>query len=149
MASLRREGSTQFGPNNRWGNFPAVSGGLDITRLVEIPSVNNLKIRASYGVTGSLPPFSYLSLPTLAISGSYYAGNNLYGYTYAPNQNANPNLKWERKAETDIGTDFSLFNGRLSGTMDYFKRTTSNLIFNATVPVPPNLVSTTGKTSVR
>ncbi|HWK03675.1 MAG TPA: SusC/RagA family TonB-linked outer membrane protein [Puia sp.] len=143
MASLRREGSTQFGPNNRWGNFPAVSGGLDITRLVEIPSVNNLKIRASYGVTGSLPPFSYLSLPTLAISGSYYAGNNLYGYTYAPNQNANPNLKWERKAETDIGTDFSLFNGRLSGTMDYFKRTTSNLIFNATVPVPPNLVSTT------
>jgi TonB-dependent starch-binding outer membrane protein SusC len=142
-ASIRREGSTQFGPNNKWGLFPAVSAGLDFTKLVNIPSVTNLKLRGSYGVTGSLPPYSYLSLPTLTVSGSYYAGNNLYGYTYAPNQNANPNLKWETKAETDIGLAFTLLNSRLTGTVDYFNRNTSNLIFNATVPVPPNLVSTT------
>ncbi|HLZ89247.1 MAG TPA: SusC/RagA family TonB-linked outer membrane protein [Puia sp.] len=142
-ASLRREGSTQFGPNNKWGNFPAVSGGVDFSHIWEIPSVNSLKLRASYGQTGSLPPYSYLSLPTLTVSGSYYAGNDQYGFTYAPNQNPNPNLKWETKAETDIGLDFSVLNNRLSGTVDYFRRTTSNLIFNATVPVPPNLVSTT------
>ena len=142
-ASLRREGSTQFGSEHQWGNFPAVSGGLDFSKLLDIPAVSNLKLRASYGVTGSLPPYSYLSLSTLTISGSYYAGNNLYGYTYAPNQNPNPNLKWETKAETDIGLDFTLFNNRLTGTMDYFNRTTSNLIFNVTVPVPPNLVPTT------
>jgi iron complex outermembrane receptor protein len=142
-ASLRREGSTEFGPKNKWGNFPAVSGGVDFSHIWEIPSVNSLKLRASYGQTGSLPPYAYLSLPTLTVSGSYYSGNNQYGFTYAPNQNPNPNLKWETKAETDIGLDFSMFNNRLSGTVDYFRRTTSNLIFNATVPVPPNLVSTT------
>jgi iron complex outermembrane receptor protein len=142
-ASFRREGSTEFGPNNKWGNFPAVSGGVDFSHIWEIPSVNSLKLRASYGQTGSLPPYAYLSLPTLTVSGSYYSGNNQYGFTYAPNQNPNPNLKWETKAETDIGLDFSLFNNRLSGTVDYFRRTTSNLIFNANVPVPPNLVSTT------
>jgi len=142
-ASLRREGSTQFGPNNKWGNFPAVSGGVDFSHIWDIPSVNNLKLRASYGKTGSLPPYSYLSLQTLAVSGSYYSGNGLYGNTYGPVQNANPNLKWETKAETDIGLDFAFFNNRLNGSADYFRRTTSNLIFNATVPVPPNLVSTT------
>ena len=142
-ASLRREGSTQFGPNNKWGYFPAVSGGVDFARLWDIPKVNTLKLRASYGVTGSLPPYSYLSLPTLTVAGSYYAGNDQYGFTYAPNQNPNLNLKWEKKAETDIGLDFTLLDNRLSGTADYFRRTTSNLIFNATVPVPPNLVSTT------
>jgi len=141
-ASLRREGSTQFGPNNRWGNFPAVSGGLDFARLTDIPKVNTLKLRASYGVTGSLPPYSYLSMPTLTVSGSYYAGNNQYGFTYAGNQNANPNLKWEKKAETDIGLDFAAFENRLSGSVDYFRRTTSNLIFNVTVPSPPALVPT-------
>lgn len=142
-ASLRREGSTQFGPNNKWGYFPAVSGGVDFSHIWEVPAVNSLKLRASYGQTGSLPPYSYLSLPTLTVAGSYYAGNDKYGFTYAPNQNPNPNLRWEKKAETDIGLDFAFFNNRLTGTIDYFRRTTSNLIFNATVPVPPNLVSTT------
>jgi TonB-linked SusC/RagA family outer membrane protein len=141
-ASLRREGSTQFGPNNKWGYFPAVSGGIDFAHLVDIPTVNALKLRASYGVTGSLPPYSYLSIPTLTISGQYYAGTNQYGYTYKPNQDANPDLKWEKKAETDIGLDFALLDNRLSGTADYFRRTTSNLIFNVNVPVPPNLVPT-------
>jgi len=141
-ASLRREGSTQFGPNNKWGNFPAVSGGLDIARITDIPGVNSLKLRASYGVTGSLPPYSYLSMPTLTVSGQYYAGNDQYGFTYGANQNANPDLKWEKKAETDIGLDFAAFDNRLSGTLDYFRRTTSNLIFNVNVPSPPALVPT-------
>ncbi|MES1197812.1 MAG: SusC/RagA family TonB-linked outer membrane protein [Chitinophagaceae bacterium] len=142
-ASLRREGSTQFGKNNQWGMFPAVSAAVDLTKLITIPSADNLKLRASYGVTGSLPPSSYLSLQTLSAGGSsFYAGNNVYLQAYGPNKNANPDLKWERKAEVDIGLDFGLFNKRLSGSVDYYNRTTSDLIFQVTVPSPPALSST-------
>lgn len=145
QATLRREGSTQFGENNRWGMFPAVSAGFDVARLVDIPKVNNLKLRASYGVTGSLPPSSYLSLLTFTAQTGrdFYAGNEAWLQPYGPNRNANPNLKWETKAEVDFGVDFSMFNSRLSGTADYYNRTTSDLIFNVTVPVPPNLATTT------
>ncbi len=143
-ASLRREGSTQFGANNKWGMFPAVSAGFDLSRIVDIPGVDNLKFRASYGVTGALPPMSYLSLPTLSPStSSFYAGNNRYLPSYGPDKNPNPDLKWEKKAEFDAGVDFALLDNRLTGTADYYVRNTSDLIFNGTVPVPPNLVSTT------
>jgi iron complex outermembrane receptor protein len=144
-ASLRREGSTEFGENNRWGSFPAVSGGVDIKRLLDIPSISNLKLRASYGVTGALPPGPYLSLERVNVSGTYYAGNGVYNFVYAGVGNPNPDLKWERKSELDIGLDFSLLNNRLSGTFDYFKRETKDLIFNVTVPSPPNLYTTTWK----
>jgi iron complex outermembrane receptor protein len=145
-ASLRREGSTQFGANNKWGMFPAVSAGVNIDALMDIPTVNSLKLRASYGVTGSLPIRSYLSLQTLVPGGAkFYAGNNIYIPSYRPDKNANPDLKWEKKAEFDIGLDFSLLDNRLSGTFDYYDRTTSDLIFDVTVPVPPNLASTTFK----
>lgn len=145
-ASLRREGSTQFGANNKWGMFPAVSAGVDITRFITLPALNQLKFRASYGVTGALPPESYLSLLTLeAGDASFYIGNGNYIKAYEPDKNPNPDLKWEKKAEFDIGLDFSLLDNRLTGTMDYYNRTTSDLIFNVTVPVPPNLVPNTWK----
>lgn len=145
-ASLRREGSTKFGTNNQWGNFPAVSGGVDIKRLVTLPEViNMLKLRASYGVTGAPPNDSYLSLERLTTSGRYYAGNGVYQNVYAGVGNPNPDLKWERKSEVNIGLDFTLFSNRLNGTFDYFRRTTSDLIFNVTVPSPPNLFNTTWK----
>lgn len=145
-ATLRREGSTQFGANNKWGMFPAVSAGLDVSRLVDIPSVNNLKVRGSYGITGSLPPNPYLSLSTFtATQGTEFFAGGTWVAPYAPNRNANPDLKWERKAEWDLGVDFTMFNNRLSGTADYYNRTTSDLIFNVTVPVPPNLANRTWK----
>ena len=137
-ASLRREGSTQFGENNKWGMFPAVSAGVDISRLTDIPTVTSLKLRASYGVTGALPPNSYLSLFLYNATGRSFLINGVYGPSYAPSQNANPDLKWERKAEFDIGLDFSLLDNRLTGSIDYYNRKTSDLLFNATVPVPPN-----------
>ena len=137
-ASLRREGSTQFGENNKWGMFPAVSAGVDISKLTEIPNVSSLKLRASYGVTGALPPNSYLSLFLYAPTGRSFLNNGVYGPSYAPSQNANPDLKWEKKAEFDIGLDFALLNNRLTGSLDYYNRKTSDLLFNATVPVPPN-----------
>ena len=137
-ASLRREGSTQFGENNKWGMFPAVSAGLDITRLKDIPHVNSLKLRGSYGITGALPPSSYLSLLLYGPTGSSFLYNGVYIPSYRPTQNQNPDLKWERKAEFDVGLDFALLNNRLTGTFDYYNRETSDLLFNATVPVPPN-----------
>ena len=137
-ASLRREGSTQFGENNKWGMFPAVSAGLDISKLTDIAHVNSLKLRGSYGITGALPPSSYLSQFLYGPTGNSFLYNGGYIPSYAPTQNSNPDLKWEKKAEFDVGLDFILLNNRLTGSFDYYKRTTSDLLFNATVPVPPN-----------
>lgn len=136
-ASLRREGSTQFGENNKWGMFPAVSAGLDISRLTSLPGVNSLKLRGSYGVTGALPPNSYLSLFLYGPTGRSFFYNGAYGPSYEPTQNDNPDLKWEKKAEFDIGLDFSLLSNRLTGSFDYYRRNTTDLLFNASVPVPP------------
>lgn len=136
-ASLRREGSTQFGENNKWGMFPAVSGGLDIDKIVDIPKVNSLKLRGSYGVTGALPPSPYLSLFLYGPTGRSFLNNGVFGPSFEPTQNENPDLKWEKKGEFDIGLDFSLFNSRLTGSFDYYNRQTTDLLFNATVPVPP------------
>lgn len=144
-ASLRREGSSMFGANNRWGYFPAVSAGLDIQRLVNIPMVNTLKLRASFGVTGALPPNPYLSFDRLRTVSRYYTGNDVYNFAYGGFVNSNPDLKWEKKVETDIGLDFVAFNNRLTGSFDYFNRKTTDLIFNVTVPSPPALFTNTWK----
>jgi iron complex outermembrane receptor protein len=137
-ASLRREGSSEFGPNNRWGYFPAVSAGVDLNKFLNLPGFNTLKLRGSYGVTGALPPSAGLSELTYRGQGNYLINGN-WILTYGPNQNENPDLKWEKKAEADIGLDFAAFNNRLTGTMDYYNRKTSDLIFNVTVPSPPAL----------
>lgn len=137
-ASLRREGSTTFGENNKWGMFPAVSTGLDISKLTEIPHVNSLKLRASYGITGALPQGPYFSQILYVPTGVSFLYNGVYIPSYRPGQNANADLKWERKAEFDMGLDFTLLNNRLTGSFDYYNRKTSDLLFYALVPVPPN-----------
>jgi TonB-linked SusC/RagA family outer membrane protein len=137
-ASYRREGSSQFGPNNKWGDFPAVSAGIDLSKFFDLGNVQTLKLRGSYGVTGALPPSPGLSQLTFTGQGNYLINGNWIA-TYGPNQNANPDLKWEKKAETDIGLDFGLFGGRLNGSLDYYVRNTSDLLFNVTVPSPPAL----------
>jgi TonB-linked SusC/RagA family outer membrane protein len=144
-ASVRHEGSTRFGANNQWGDFPAVSGGVDLKKFVSANFISSLKLRGSYGITGALPPSSYLSLPVWSTSGSSYLGNGVYGFAYAGVGNPNPDLKWEKKNELDIGLDYSLLNSRLTGSFDYFDRKTKDLIFNVTVPSPPNLYTTTWK----
>ena len=137
-ASLRREGSSEFGPNNKWGYFPAVSAGVDLNKFFNLSGINTLKLRGSYGVTGALPPSSGLSELTFNGRGNYLI-NGAWIATYGPNQNENPDLKWEKKAEIDIGLDFAALNNRLTGTIDYYNRKTSDLIFNVTVPSPPAL----------
>jgi TonB-dependent starch-binding outer membrane protein SusC len=135
--SLRREGSTQFGENNKWGMFPAVSAGLDITRVADLNRINSLKLRASYGSTGALPPNSYLSMFLYGPTGRFFLYNGVYIPAYEPSQNANEDLKWEKKKEFNVGLDFVMLDNRLTGSIDYYNRNTTDLLFNATVPVPP------------
>jgi len=141
MVSGRYEGSSRFGEGNKWGFFPAVGGGVDLANVLDISSMDNLKLRVSYGITGNQPPDPYMSLLRLSPSGNfYYNGEFIPGY--APSSNANPDLGWEKKGEFDIGIDFSMLDGKLFGSFDYYTRTTTDLLFEYEVPVPPNLYST-------
>ena len=138
MASYRREGSSRFGANNRWGDFWAVGGGINITQLAEISFLDNLKLRAGYGVTGNLPIQNYAYLTTLGAVGQGFVGGEFVP-AIQPTSNPNPDLKWEEKGEFNIGIDFALLEFRLSGSLDYFKRNTKDLLNTITVPSPPNL----------
>ncbi len=140
--SARQEGSSRFGENNKWGLFPAASAGVTLSNLIDIPSVNSLKLRVSYGVTGNQPGSSYISLQKFARTGSFFY-NDAFGPSYGPQSNANPDLKWETKAEIDFGFDFAMFNNKLTGTFDYYNRTTTDMILPVNVPQPPNLVGQT------
>lgn len=140
--SARQEGSSRFGENDKWGLFPAVSGGIDITQLASIGGLANLKIRASYGRTGAIPGQSYISLQRFGPQGNFFF-DGAYVPSYGPVSNANPDLGWETKDEVDIGLDFVTANGRWSGTVDYYVRTITDMILPVPVPVPPNLFLTT------
>ena len=145
MASLRREGSSRFGDGNKWGNFTGLSAGADIAKMTSIKNVDQLKLRISYGVTGALPAQSYLSKQIYGPGSSlvYYWYDGMFTPVYSPQSNPNPDLKWETKAETNIGVDFSLFNTRLTGSFDFYNRNTSDALITLNVPVPPNLYPTT------
>ena len=135
---VRREGSSKFGANNKWAWFPAASAGVNIANLVTIPQVDELKFRVGYGVTGSLPDANYVSLARLTPLGGRFFYNGNYIQPYGPGSNPNPNLKWERKGEINVGVDFSVLNFRINGSVDVYNRTTTDLIYNVPVPVPPN-----------
>jgi TonB-linked SusC/RagA family outer membrane protein len=138
-ASLRRDGSSRFGKNNKWGWFPALSVGWRINReafLSELKWVDELKLRAGYGVTGNQDFPNYKSLLLMQAKGYFYYDGQWVN-TYVPKSNANPDLRWEKKAEWNVGVDFSLFNNRLGGAVEYYMRNTTDLIYEYTVPVPP------------
>jgi len=137
-ASARYEGSSRFGSANKWGLFPAIGGGADISKLINVSVIDNLKLRVNYGITGNQPNDSYLSLLRLGPQGNFYY-NGTFVPGYAPVSNANADLKWEKKGEFDAGFDFSLWNSKLSGSFDFYTRTTTDLLFQYGVPVPPNL----------
>lgn len=139
-ASARYEGSSRFGENNKWGLFPAVGGGVDLAPIINVSIIDNLKVRANYGLTGNQPSSSYLSLLRLGPQGNFFYNGN-FGPAYAPVSNANTDLKWEKKGEIDLGFDFSMWKSKLSGSFDFYTRTTTDLLFSYEVPVPPNLYS--------
>lgn len=143
-ASWRNEGYSGFGENNERANFFAISGGAELTNLIDVSGVNALKLRAGYGETGNLPPGPYLSQPLVGPTGrTVVNGEELRTFSFL--RNANPNLAWETKKEINVGVDFSLLDYKLNGTLDYYNRTTSDLIFNSPVNVGapnPNLPGT-------
>lgn len=144
-ASLRYEGSSKFGTNNKWGYFPAFSLGWRISEenfMKDLSWISDLKIRGDYGVTGNQNFDSYKSLSTMGGYGQVYY-NGKYYQGWAPNVNVNPDLKWEKGKNWNIGVDFSLFNNILSGSMNYFNRTQQDLLGDYQVPVPPNIQTST------
>lgn len=144
MASLRREGSSKFGANHKWGLFPAVSMGWRMKResfMEDADLIDDLKFRVGFGVTGTELTDSYQSLVLLNYSGIGWM-NGAWTNGVVPATNPNPDLKWETKAEWNLGMDFSFFNQRLNGSVDLYQRTTSDLLSEYQVPVPPNFTST-------
>ncbi len=145
-ASLRREGSSKFGYDNKWGNFPAASVGWRITQekfAQGLPWLNELKLRADYGVTGNQDFGNYLSLDTYGGYG-YYLYNNTSYQVWGPSQNTNYDLRWEKAINFNVGVDFDLFkNSRLTGSLNYYVRTNKDLLGSYSVPNPPNVQGST------
>ena len=144
-ASLRHEGSSKFGADNKWGNFPAVSAGWRISEepfMKNVKWVSDLKLRADYGVTGNQDFGSYISLNTMTGFG-YYFYNGKYFQVWGPSKNVNPDLRWEKGKNWNIGIDFSLFNNRVYGSVNYFNRKQQDLLGNYKVSVPPYLFDET------
>lgn len=142
MASVRHEGASQlWGTENAWGTFPAVSAGWKLTKepfMADQKIFDDLKLRVGYGITGSQPSAGFLGVSMLQY-GDYAYVNGQWIRTIIPASNPNPDLKWEEKRETNIGLDFSSLGGRLSGSVDLYSRNVVGLLYNYTVPVPPNL----------
>lgn len=130
-ATIRRDGSSNFGPENRYGVFPSVSAGWNLAQedFFQVSWIDNLKLRGSYGVLGSdnLQPFQFS--PVLNINSSYTFGlsqNRVSGVSQTAF--ANPNVKWEKTKTTDVGMDVDLFEGKVSLTVDYFKKTSEDIL---------------------
>ena len=137
QATIRRDGSSAFGKNNRWGTFPSASLAWRMSEEKFIKDLNvfdDLKFRVGYGVSGNSLGFgAYSAIQTYSTSGWFNYTNangtqNSY-HTLAADSNANPDLKWERTAMLNIGLDFSFFGGRLGGTIEYYDKRTSDLIY--------------------
>ena len=146
MASVRHEAASQLaGTNKPWGTFPSVSLGWRITeeKFMKNQKVfDDIKLRAGYGVTGSQPSQSFLGVPLLGY-GDYYLYNGQWIRALQPTQNSNDKLKWEEKHEYDIGADFSVLNYRLNVSVDWYYRLIKGLLYDYSVPSPPNLYTTT------
>ena len=142
-ASLRRDGSSKFGANNKWGWFPTAAVGWTISNedfMKGIDWLSMLKLRASYGISGNQEIGEYHSIVVWEPSGK--ATNPETGQeviTFKPAWNANPDLKWEETAEINLGLDFAFLNDKISGSLEIYKKNTSDLLGEYNVPVPPNL----------
>lgn len=145
MASVRREGSSRFGVNSQWGTFPAVSIGWRINKerfMQGVSAVKDLKLRAGFGVTGTIasnPYQSQISYRFTRANGAFIGGQWVQGFV--PARNFNPDLRWEKKEEYNIGLDFGLFNNRVTGSVDVYRRNIKDLLYNFQVPMPPYLTS--------
>jgi TonB-linked SusC/RagA family outer membrane protein len=135
-ATARRDGSSRFGQNNKFGFFPSGSVAWRIINekfMQNLKTVSDLKIRASYGLTGNQEIGDYRFLASI-VNNSYVFGNNL-SIGSVPNGLTNQDLKWEKNAQFDIGIDIGFLNDRIQLTADYYIKNTSDLLFNVNIPV--------------
>ena len=144
LLSLRREGSSKFGENYKWGSFPSASLGWTISNEKFMEGtrswLDNLKLRAGFGVTGVIPGRRYLSLTTWALgSPYYYDANGVWQQGLSVDQNPNPDLKWEKSTEYNVGIDFAVLGDRIWGSIDLYHKKTVDMLWEYDVPVPPNL----------
>ncbi len=138
-ATFRADGSSRFGANNRFGYFPSLAFAWRLNEEDFIKDLNvfdNLKLRTSWGLTGNQEIGNYNALATFGISGTPISLSNSLISVLEPARIPNPDLKWEAKEEYNIGLDFGVLNGRLSGSFDYFNQKTHDLLFAK--PIPSN-----------
>ena len=144
-ASMRREGSTKFGANKKWGSFPSASLAWEIINTPFAQSLSqtfqSLKPRVSYGVTGRSDFNAYQSIATYSTRGAYLIDNQWIN-GYAPSLNTNPDLAWEKSTAFNVGVDFVALNSRLRGSVEYFDRRSQDLLYNYTAPQPPFIYNT-------
>ena len=137
QATIRRDGSSVFGKNNRWGTFPSVSAAWNITEEEFMKDQNifsNLKFRAGYGVSGNAMGFDvYSSYVTYGATGTFIYDGKTYR-TYGATKNANPDLKWETTSMLNVGLDFGFMKNRINGTIEYYYKKTKDLIWGYPVP---------------
>lgn len=142
QATIRRDGSSAFGKNNRWGTFPSVSLAWRITEedfMKNQKVFDDLKLRIGYGVSGNSLGFdAYTAQQTYGASGWFtyvdpVSGSSSSYRTLAATKNANPDLKWERTGMFNVGIDFAFFKNRLSGTIEYYDKRTKDLIYDYSV----------------
>jgi TonB-linked SusC/RagA family outer membrane protein len=150
LMSVRHEGSSKFGVNHKWGTFPAISAGWTISNeefMRGLGWISNLRLRAGYGITGVIPGSSYMSLTTYdynSTSWGYYLNSaGVWAPSLEVTSNSNPNLKWEKSGEFNVGLDFGFLNNRIGGSIDYYNKITNDLLYSYNVPSPPNLYTST------
>lgn len=137
--SFRADGSSRFGENNKWAMFPSAAFAWRVSDeafMEAIPFIHNLKLRTSYGVTGNTALAPYQSLDRMESVQTIY-GNNQPVVGYTPSGISNPELKWEMTRQMDLGLDLGLMENRVRLTVDYYKKTTTDLL--ASVPLPPSV----------
>lgn len=144
--SLRHDGSSRFGDNEKWGTFPSAAFAWRIIEedfFTESNAISDLKLRVGYGITGNQEIGNYRSVPTLSAGSNKYIIGGEVVTAVGPNQLSNPNLKWEETTQTNFGIDFGFFGQRLSGSLDYYIKTTKDLLLTFEVPNPTEVNSTT------
>ena len=141
QATIRRDGSSRFGSNNRYGTFPSFSAGWNIMneKFMEPTRgwLNTLKLRASWGKNGNdnIGDFAYTTLTALGESSNYYYGRTAaMVYGSKANRLANEDLKWEESEQTDFGIDLSLWNNQLTFSVDYYIKNTNGMIIDMPIP---------------
>ncbi len=136
--TFRADGASKFAVNNKWARFPSFAAAWRLSDeeffKQRFSAISELKLRASWGRTGSEGISAYQSLAAWSVGSPYVIGTTRFNNGANPSRNSNPNLKWETTEQTDYGFDMGLFDNRLSFTVDAYNKTTKDLLYSKQVP---------------